>query len=485
MAILRWYSESKGFFVACLVCALLFPLLFYAASEGRGREVVALAVAFPLIALAAIQIRAAIVLAIVYVVLLGDLRRLLIPLVGWSGMDPLLLLGTGLAVAISGYALTQGELTLDTPLARWAAALMALMALQMFNPKQGGLAVGVAGVIFLMAPLFWFWVGRTYASQEFMRLLLFRVLTPLGIAAMLFGFVQVFYGYLPYQMLWYNTAGYLGLGNVETGLAPISFFASGTEHGCFLITVGIVLWAAFLLRNKATILLVLPILFGVLLTGSRGPVVKLLGMAVVLWALMGRNSAAWVPRFLFALLVCAVGFAWSISSVSTLNLDPAAQSKLQRQTQLLEESGESSTVNIHGTLILNGYISAAQHPLGLGLGATSQAAAKFGGSGHGTETDFGDVMVATGLVGGLIYHVMIVLIAFIAVRYWARTRSLLALSLVGILGVNFTLWLGGGLYAVSAIVWLCIGALDKLNRDWERGQQQGVSTVPSSHYAHV
>ena len=444
MVTLRWRSDKKGFIIACVMSAVLLPLLFLLAAGGKGREVIALAVAFPLIALAAVQIRAAIVVVIVYLVLLGDIRRLLIPLVGWAGLDPLLLLGTGLAIAICCYALAQGELKLDTRLAQWTVALMAVMVAQMFNPKQGGLVVGVAGVIFLMAPLFWFWVGRTYATERFMRVLLFRVLTPLGIAALIIGFIQVFYGYFPYQMLWYETTGYLGLGNVETGLAPISFFASGTEHGSFLITVGIALWAAFLLRSKTAILLVLPVLFGVLLTGSRGPVVKLLGMSVVLWALMGQSKATWVPRFAFALLVCVVGFVWSLSSVGSLGLSSAAQSKFERQSQLLEEKGEASTLNVHGTLLLNGYISALREPLGLGLGATSKAAAKFGGTGHGTETDFGDVMVATGFVGGMIYHVMIVLIALTAVRYWVRMRSLIALALIGILGVNFTLWLGGG-----------------------------------------
>lgn len=452
-----------------VLCLFFLPALSLLAINGMGRESITLAIAFPLLALGAIQIRAGIVAVVVYLVLLGDIRRALIPLVGWSGLDPLLLLGFVSAILICALAIVNKQIRLDTPLARWTLALMVVMLLQVFNPKQGGLIVGVAGGIFLIAPLVWFWVGRTFFTEELMRMLLFKILTPLAVAAMLVGFVQVFYGYFPYQMAWYDIAGYTALGTVETGLAPISFFASGTEHGSFLITVGIALWATFLLRNKTSILLLLPLLFGVMLTGSRGPVVKILGMAVVLWALMGRNKAAWVPRGLLALVVCGIGFAWSMSQVGSLGLGGAAQSKLERQALLLDEgTSEGGTIAVHTSLLLHGYEAAFTNPLGYGLGASSKAAVKFGSAFRPTETDIGDVMMTTGLVGGVIYHVMIVLIALTAIRYWLRTRSVLALAFVGILGVNFSLWLGGGLYAVSSILWLCIGALDRLARDSSR-----------------
>ena len=75
------------------------------------------------------------------------------------------------------------------------------------------------------------------------------------------------------------------------------------------------------------------------------------------------------------------------------------------------------------------------------------------------------ILVATGLIGGGIYHVMIVLVAITAIRYWRGTRTTLALALLGLPAAHFLLWLGGGLYAVSAINWLCIGSLDRLNHD--------------------
>ena len=471
-------SGERGFWITVGICAFVLPLLILAALNGGGRIAVMIAIAFPMIALAAINIRVAILAVYVYLVLLGDIRRALISLTGWSGADPLLLLGSFFAVIVGLYALASRQVRLDTPLSRFVLALMAVMVLQMFNPKQGGLVVGVAGSIFLLVPLFWYWVAKSYATIDFMRRLLWYVVVPLSLAAMFFGYYQSFYGYLPYQMDWYRIAGYLGLGNLETGLAPISFFASGTEHGAFLLTGGVVLVAAFMRGHRVAIIPVLLIFVAILLTGSRGPVVKLLGVAAILWAVQGRTKKVWVPRVLLAVAIFGIGLAWSLTRITSMSLDARMQTSLERQSQLFESTGERSTVAVHSSLLVGGYASVIKNPLGSGLGATSSAAVKFGEGGRAsTETDFGDVMVATGLVGGVLYHIIAVLIVILAVRYWLRTRSLLALAILGILAAHLFLWLGGGLYAISPLVWICIGALDRFERE-EMGRSVAQETTP-------
>jgi hypothetical protein len=452
-------------------CAVLLPALVLLALKGQVRIPLAAAVAFPLMALAAVNIRVAILAALVYLIILGDLRRILIPIAGWSGMDPLLLVGPAFALIVSAAALGTGELRFDTPLSRWAAALMLVMALQIFNPAQGGLAVGVAGIIFLMAPLCWFWVGRAYGTTEMIQRLLVSVVLPLGLIATAFGFYQRFAGYLPYQMEWYWIAGYSGIGRPETGLAPISFFASGTEHGTFIVITAVVIWAIALRKYRPLAILVLPIFVAVLLTGSRGPVVRLLATCAILWAVMGENRAAWIPRFALALALMGAGLVWSLTQSASVALDSEVSFNLDRQRALFggetSTPEEHSTVAVHGNMLINSYWAVFRRPLGFGLGSTSLASSKFGNSSLSlsTETDVGDVMVATGIVGGVIYHVMLALIVLSAIRYWRATRSMVALALMGIIIAQFLLLLGGGQYAVSAIVWVCIGALDRFAQE--------------------
>ena len=444
-----------------MLSLVVIAIMVRMAALGNSRMVLAVAIAIPILALAASNMRAAIIAAIVYVVIMGDLRRMLISFGGWSQTDPLLLLGTGFAVVFAGYAVATRSIKLDSSLSKWIAVLMAVMVIQMFNPRQGGLVVGVAGALFLMAPLVWYWVGKAYMTPRLLRFLLYAVVVPLGIGAMLFGFYQNAVGYLPYQMEWYHVAGYTALGNLTTGLAPISFFSSRTEHAVFLVIGAVVLWAAFLKGRRAVLILIVLFFIAVVLNGSRGPMVKVLGTGAVMWAFMGSTWRMWVPRGLLAVLVCGVGLFWSLTFASTLELDQRFQADLNRQARLF--SSEETTLDTHSSLLIGGYLAALRQPLGYGLGMPTKAAAKFGGGGFGTETDIGDVMISLGLVGGFVYHIVIGLVLFTAAMYWRRSRSMLALAILGILIATIFSWLRGGMYAISPIIWLCVGALDRFS----------------------
>lgn len=444
---------------------------------GTDQVRIAVAVSFlvPMLALATVNLRAAIIAMLVYLVIMGDLRRMLVPIAGWSGQDPLLLLNAVLATLFCGWAVLSRAIKLDTPLARWMMVFMAIAALQIFNPKQGGLIVGVVGAMFFFVPLFWFWIGRAYATPAFMRTVLFKVLLPLAVLAAAMGLYQSFYGYLPYQMAWYNVAGYVALGPPGS-LAPISLFASSTEYGNFLISAIAILWAATLRKHRVALLLIIPLFVAVFLAGSRGPVVKVLFTCVILWAVMGHTVTQTLKRGLLALLIGVVGLGWVLTQATELETNARIQHRLDRQAEGLLPGqipeGETSTTDIHLEMMLDGYAYALKEPMGLGIGATTKAADKFAEDRSvSTEVDTTNVLVATGLIGGLIYHIMIVVIIALSIRYWTQTRSMLALALMGVLAVNFLLWMSGQ-YAMSAIVWLCIGALDRLHRDATRRAEE-------------
>ena len=276
---------------------------------------------------------------------------------------------------------------------------------------------------------------------------------------LLFGFYQTAFGYLPYQMEWYQVAGYTALGNISTGLAPISFFSSRTEHAIFLVIVAVILAAAFLKGRRGLLVLIVPLLVAVILNGSRGPMVMVLGTFAVMWAFMGVSRRTWIPRGLLAVAICTTGLFWGLTFATSLDLDPQFQHDLDRQARIF--SSEETTVDTHTSLMIGGYLTAVRQPLGFGLGMTTKAAAAFGGGGRGTETDVGDVMISLGLVGGIVYHIVIGLTLFTAAGYWRRSRTTLALAILGILIATIFSWLRGGLYAVSPILWLCVGAVDQ------------------------
>ena len=72
------------------------------------------------------------------------------------------------------------------------------------------------------------------------------------------------------------------------------------------------------------------------------------------------------------------------------------------------------------------------------------------------------MFVSGGVIGGTLYLVLVVLISVTAVRYWMKTRSLIALAIVGFLVFMALGWLRPGQYCLTPLTWLVIGSLDRL-----------------------
>jgi hypothetical protein len=454
-------------FIALLIALGITQLLLV----GETRLAVAATVFVLIIGVSIYDLRVGVIICLLYAIVMGDLRRLLLLVESWSGSDPLLLIAPGFVILIFFYLLASRRITIDTPISISVVILMTIMAAQIFNPRQGGLVVGMAGVLFLMVPLFWFWIGRVFATLSFFRLLIFRILPFVGTIALLFGLYQVLVGYLPYQLTWFHTAGYAGIGNLDTGLAPISFFASGSEHGVFVIITGVLILVLGLTKDRRFLALLPIVVIGTLLTGSRGPVAKLFLVGAGLWALQGQSVRSWIPRGVLIFSLTALVLIFSLSYISSRGVSHSVvEHKLGRQAQEFVHAeggaGGRSTALGHLMMLFHGYRIALSEPLGRGLGATSLAAKLDSRSSFGksTETDLGDSFVALGIIGGLTYHIIVFLVIYYSFLLWVRTRDPRVLAILGVLGVTFLQWLGGGQYAVSAIVWVCIGALDRIYR---------------------
>ena len=419
--------------------------------------------------LALISPRAAIVATFIFLTVLGDFRRALIPLTGWSSQDPLLLVGAAIAALLVVFAVVARRLSLDTPLSRWVLVLMLVMLLQMVNPVQGGLNVGMAGALFYLVPLLWFWVGRTYATPVFMAFLLYRVVIPLAVLAALLGLYQTFFGLLPFEKDWVDLSGYESL-DIEGHIRPFSFFASSTEYAHFVGVALVVLCAGWLRGGVRAGLILIPLLaLATFLVGSRGIIVTVLFAVVLLWALQGRSPAIVLPRLILGLALGAGGLAWILTEVPQFGLTGPVEALTTRQAMGLLNPQES-TLPLHIDLFLGGFAEGVVNPLGRGLGATTLAAGRFGDTGGtdvslgGTEVDISNMFVSLGIVGGVVYVVIVALVLLSALRYWRRSRTLVALAILGVVVVELGQWTIGGHYVVSALVWFCIGGLDRFQR---------------------
>ena len=112
-------------------------------------------------------------------------------------------------------------------------SLLALIYfVEVFNPLQGGIVVGLSGAMFALVPLLWFYFGQ-YIRHDFVRKVL-KLMIAIGLITSLYGIYQLVFGYPAFEQYWIsNTEFYtsIALGHVERAL---STFCSAEEWGRYV-----------------------------------------------------------------------------------------------------------------------------------------------------------------------------------------------------------------------------------------------------------
>jgi hypothetical protein len=82
-----------------------------------------------------------------------------------------------------------------------------------------------------------------------------------------------------------------------------------------------------------------------------------------------------------------------------------------------------------------------------------------------------------------LYGAIIVTVLKTALAWWRAERATIALATLGLVVVTFGGWLIGGEYSMAALVWLYIGAMDRLAADAPRRRTRSVSRAPRFGHA--
>jgi hypothetical protein len=414
--------------------------------------------------------RAGVPVLLVFLAVVGGLRRWLIPLLGYTTTDPLVLVGPALASLFFLNLLATRTLPRDTKLARLQMWLLGFMILEILNPLQGGITVGLAGALFYVVPILWYFLGRRFGSAMLMKRL-FQVTVGIALLASLYGLYQTWFGYLPSEMAWMQLSG-MGALSVGGTLRAFSFFTSFAEYTWVLCLAIVILWAATLRRNYIAAVPIPLLALAVFLASGRGAVISTLAACVAVWAVQGRTMRSWIPRGVLALVLTVIGLVLSLQQVQQQTFSAQTSNLIAHQTNGLLNplDAQSSTAGIHSSLILGGVLQGFQKPLGQGLGATTIAASKFDGFARGTEVDFSNMFASLGFLGGFLYLAIVVTVFITAARYWILVRSGVSLAILGILVLMTGQWLTGAQYSTAFLIWFSIGALDNLSRK-ELGQK--------------
>lgn len=454
----RWL---RAVFTVLVLLAFSFQLGKMAANPGNVRLLLAASLMAILLALSYHRPRIVIFTLMVYLPFMSLFRRMLIPVAGWSSMDPLLLVGPVLAVLFvtvwlyKKYVLKE-EIWQDTRLFKLIRWMIVVDMLQIFNPLQGSLLAGIAGVIYWTVPLFFMILGREYLNERGMKLLCNLVLI-VGIVVAMYGFKQYLIGFASFEQQWIDLTGYTAL-QVYSVTRPISTFSSAAEYAHYLGIATVVGWV-YVLRGsplvKILALAAVVILYVNLFIESGRGVIVTVTAALLITTIM--NSRGIRGKLIVGLLSLAV---LSVLFVGMQKINSDNDLILHSVNGLSDPFGENSTALGHVELMFEGFQKGFANPLGYGLGSTTIAGGKFTGAALSSEVDLTNRFLATGVVGGLLYLFSMIIIFFSSLRM-ARLGGSTHLILFGILIAEAGQWLTGGHYAIAPLLWLMIGYLDK------------------------
>ncbi len=448
-------ADPKGISIIA-AAATLFALLLIVSVE-LDQTFSAAIIGLLIAGLALLRPQTAIAVTFIYLAFMGDLRRYLVVQSGIPANDPLLLVAPAILVFLVAIAMVRREISLRSRISKLVLALTVIMGVEVMNPLQGGIAVGLAGLLFFAVPLTWYWVGSVWGSPQFFHMLLTRIVTPIAILAATLGLMQAFWGYLPYESKWFRIAME---SSIRPDIRPFAFFCSWGEYPWYVATALIAILVPLVRRRMQLSLLIVPLfVFALVVQSVREMIYGTLLAASIIWAVQGKSTGSIGGRLILAMLVAGGVAAVGMSQLKEADVSDQVNKNLAHTADGFLDV-QNSTAGTHLELLRNGIVEGFTHPAGYGLGFPTQAGLRAGG--FSSEVDFGDIFLACGAPAGIFYIFTMAVIYLTAIARWRERRDPIALYALGIITLGLGHWLAGGSYATSPIVWFAIGSLDRL-----------------------
>jgi hypothetical protein len=427
----------------------------------------------------------------------GLIRRAQYLFVDYSAQDPIHVLTP--IVTVLAFALLIRSRRLEvfhaTPLAAAVSFLGLIYLLEVLNPLQGSLFVGLAGALFMFVPLLWFYFGQS-VNEEFISKVL-KLMVVLGLLTSLYGVYQMVQGYPAFEQYWLDNTDFydsINVGHVRRALAT---FSSAEEWGRYaefgaIAAFGFAAGAKRITTRVGWLVAGAALLCAVLLTGQRTAVFGLM-LGVAALVLLG---AATLPRAILRLgllLLPVVLIAVFVSPPTDQEMwnkgENETVSTLLSHTQrgTLKPADEASfQIRLENwTYLLTSVVP--YRPLGAGLGAGSLGEVRFKQESDLPAIDSFILVVAIscGIPGALLFIWILGRATWLALAMARRTSTdrpnmltrrivaalMPALILNSIFGLTFTL------YSVAPLAWLLIGWISAETISARRESEREVITI--------
>src|SRR6266851_9886051 len=246
-----------------------------------------------------VSLEAGLVAMMLFEPLRGVIRRAQYLFVSYASQDPIHVL-TPIVTLLALVLLLRShrlEIFSSTPLALSVSVLGLIYVIEIFNPLQGGLFVGLAGALFMLVPLIWFYFGQS-VNEDFITKVL-RVVVVLGLLTSLYGVYQLVFGYPGFEQYWLDNTDFYNSINVGHVRRALATFSSAEEWGRYaeigaIAAFGFAAGVKRMVQRAGWLLCGIALLGAVLLTGQRTAVFGLM-VGVSALVMLGATS---LPRAL-------------------------------------------------------------------------------------------------------------------------------------------------------------------------------------------
>ncbi|WP_112182081.1 hypothetical protein [Paraliobacillus zengyii] len=403
-------------------------------------------------------------LLIIYLVFMGLIRRALIPIAGWSGFDPLLILGPVLTVLLALIMFWEHK---KTPLVvrespdKLMTLLFLIGCFQVVNPLSGGPITGLIASMYILIPWLWYYISFYNFNKDNIRIIV-NIIQVTGTIIASYLIYQTFFGLLPFEMAWVEISGYAALYLAEDRVRAIGTFPSAQESVYFVMITFIVAFSRMIVdKNKLLhVLIVIVTLASIIFASSRTIIFFMILASILIIVMTRRNLMSRVVACITSLI--GVFLIWLLLPLVNPNWFGIAEPTIEHMIAgLIDPLSEDQTGVGHINRFTDGMMTLFQNPAGHGIASITKAADKVAGStAMSTEVDISNMIVGLGL-GGIIYMIIIGLTIYRVIWLVNYQKSIEMVATLGILVGSLGQWINGGFYLTPIIIWMLIGWIHK------------------------
>lgn len=445
-------------------------------SEGNPLKILVifqLVSIFCLIAL--FDIKASILLVFLYLPFKGLIRRLFYLIAPFTKYDPIHLTEPVYLSFLLLFLLLKMKKEIYEEYSRNKAFrvylfLLFLFFVQIFNPLQGNILVGLAGAIFMIFPALWFIPGVLFRDEEFIR----RVLKIISITAIItasYGIFQFFHGLMPFEEYWIR--------NVQKEYVTVklwghprafSTFMSPDESSRFFAIGGLIMAGNLIFeRLPSSIPFLITILSAIVFTGVRSSIFSLLFAVLIAFSLTAKEIRKAFIRGIFLFFAFYALIEVFISPPPRIKggMEGPRVYYFHMIRGLKAPTGEQTfqtRLNMW-RYYLTDYI--IRYPFGHGLGSPTLAAHRFGGEVYGTESYFFSLLPASGVLGFFTFIYLFYILfrnSFEEVLKSGKTYKI-AFSVFSFIAMSSLLGFAFSMATTGPIGWFLAGVLSRLKSE--------------------